>query len=226
MPSRRRRLPIPLILALFWALLAPISPDAATSQLRVTVTDQNDAPLSDAVVFITRKDGGPIAGAPLETPGVVDQESETFKPLVSAIPVGSSVIFANSDPISHHVFSFSKPKRLNVLISPRKQSKPAVFDKPGPVPLGCNIHDHMLAYIYVTPTPFFAVSRAAGSVDISGLSPGEYQLNTWHPRAPRLATTSQPLTIGAGQTEITVSLKVRPKRRLAGKRSLERRRYR
>jgi hypothetical protein len=56
-----------------------------------------------------------------------------------------------------------------------------VFDKPGVVVLGCNIHDWMVGYIYVSETPFFATTEAAGTATLEDLPPGEYSVRLWHP---------------------------------------------
>jgi hypothetical protein len=57
-----------------------------------------------------------------------------------------------------------------------------VFDRPGLVTLGCNIHDGMIGYIYVTDSPFFGRSDASGQLQLHGLPPGSYTLTAWHPQ--------------------------------------------
>jgi hypothetical protein len=57
-----------------------------------------------------------------------------------------------------------------------------VFDKPGVVALGCNIHDWMLAYVVVLPTPWFALTPANGAATIADIPPGRYRAEVWHPR--------------------------------------------
>ena len=60
-------------------------------------------------------------------------------------------------------------------------AKPVVFDKPGAVVLGCNIHDWMVGYIYVVDTPYFAKTGKAGSARLEALPAGDYQVRVWHP---------------------------------------------
>ena len=57
---------------------------------------------------------------------------------------------------------------------------PIVFDKPGVVVLGCNIHDWMIGYIYVSESPYFAKTGADGKATITGLSPRDYVVRVWH----------------------------------------------
>ena len=77
---------------------------------------------------------------------------------------GTSVAFPNSDNIRHHVYSFSLAKRFELRLYQGTQSAPVVFDSPGVVVLGCNIHDWMVGYIYVTDDSRFAVSDEHGRV--------------------------------------------------------------
>ncbi|MBF0516283.1 MAG: methylamine utilization protein, partial [Nitrospirae bacterium] len=56
-----------------------------------------------------------------------------------------------------------------------------LFDKPGVVVIGCNIHDWMKAYIYVVETPYFARSDSNGKTIINNLPAGQYDVTVWHP---------------------------------------------
>jgi hypothetical protein len=57
------------------------------------------------------------------------------------------------------------------------------FNTPGPVTLLCNVHAEMSAYVFVTETPWFAVSDREGKFAIRGVPPGKYVLRTWHEKA-------------------------------------------
>ena len=75
---------------------------------------------------------------------------------------------------------------------------PVLFDKPGVVVLGCNIHDWMVGYIYVSETPFFAKTEAAGTAAIDDLPPGEYSVRVWHPAMVRSEeSTARQITVAA-----------------------------
>jgi hypothetical protein len=63
-----------------------------------------------------------------------------------------------------------------------------VFDKPGVVVLGCNIHDSMVAWVLVVDTPYFARTDGSGVATLANLPPGDYRLRAWHsPMAEELA---------------------------------------
>ena len=80
------------------------------------------------------------------------------------------------------MYSFSPAKTFELKLYLGKPAKPVVFDKPGIVVMGCNIHDHMVAYVMVANTPWLGVSDAQGRVRLSGLPAGDYRLEYWHPR--------------------------------------------
>jgi Plastocyanin len=101
---------------------------------------------------------------------VVDQRDKQFIPYVTAVQVGTPVIFPNSDNIRHHVYSFSPAKNSRPLYS--GVPEPVVFDKVGFITLGCNIHDWMIAYVAVLPTPYFQVTRQDGHAVLKDLPPG------------------------------------------------------
>jgi hypothetical protein len=66
-----------------------------------------------------------------------------------------------------------------------------VFDKPGVVVLGCNIHDWMVGYIYVSESPYFAKTGKDGKAMIAELPPRTYAVRVWHPRLEAAEETMQ-----------------------------------
>jgi plastocyanin len=145
-------------------------------------------------IRVHKRDGKPLAGAvltlasdaqrlspiaPVST--VVDQVDLSFIPDVVIIPVGSTVSFPNSDAVSHQVYSFSSARRFQLPLYRGKPYPPVMFDKPGLVTLGCNIHDNMLAYVVVTDAPFFGRTDAKGDWVAANLPNGTYRVTVWHP---------------------------------------------
>lgn len=88
-----------------------------------------------------------------------------------------------------------------------------VFDLPGVVTLGCNIHDWMVAYVVVLTTPWFAKTGPEGTVALADLPPGRYRIEAWHPRLPKPATAEIAIAAGAAATH-EFSLTLKPDRRL------------
>jgi plastocyanin len=158
---------------------------AAADNLAVDIVDEAGRPVADAVVSVVPLDGTltqapPAPAAPPEA-RVIDQSHEMFIPLVTVIRQGGTVNFTNNDLTQHHVYSFSKAKRFQLLVRPGERSPPLSFDQAGVVAIGCNIHDGMVTYVFVTDAPFTALTHEDGHAEISGLAAGEYRVSTWHP---------------------------------------------
>lgn len=154
--------------------------------LLATVADADGRPLADAVVIAEPKGGtAPAASPSRET---IDQVDKEFIPYVKPLRVGTPVKFPNNDDIRHHVYSFSSAKTFELQLYRGTPAEPVVFDRKGIVKLGCNIHDWMLAYVYVTDAPYFGTTGPDGRVELKGLVAGAYKVRVWHPRM-KLAET-------------------------------------
>ena len=127
----------------------------------------------------------------------MDQRNEEFIPHVLAITVGTVVDFPNDDTKFHNVFSLSRVKQFDLGRYPIGHSKPVTFDKPGIVPISCDIHTHMSAYVLVFNHPYFAVADEDGRYTISGVPTGSYTLKVWSESGQADAKT---IVVAAGQT--------------------------
>jgi hypothetical protein len=147
---------------------------------------------------------------------IVDQINKEFVPYVLPVQVGSSVNFPNRDNIRHHVYSFSPTKTFELPLYSGTPATPILFDKPGVVILGCNIHDWMIGYIYVSESPYFAKTGADGKTVLADLPPGEYVVRTWHPRLEgREEATERKLTVArSGATEAVWEIGLLPDLRI------------
>lgn len=173
----------------FLLLSAPLH----AASLQAELVDNQGQPLANAVLSL-RSTVAPVV-APATA--VMDQRSQQFAPTVLAVRSGTSVAFPNSDNIRHHVYSFSPAKRFELRLYQGTPSEPVIFDTPGVVVLGCNIHDWMVGYIYVTDDPWFAVSDEQGRLSLEQLPPGAYTVSLWHPQTPDM------LPQAAGQLQLT-----------------------
>lgn len=161
--------------ALAWALVAALHAEAAG--LAVRVSDDKGGPLEDAVVWLVGK--APASQRPRRE-GAIEQVNKMFIPTVTVVQVGTAVRFPNKDEVRHHVYSFSPPKRFEIKLYIGTPADPVVFDKPGEVVLGCNIHDHMIAYVYVVDSPWFAKAGPDGVARLEDVPAGDYELHSWH----------------------------------------------
>ncbi|HEY2568049.1 MAG TPA: methylamine utilization protein [Candidatus Udaeobacter sp.] len=152
--------------------------DLLAGSLEVIVKDDKGRSVSDAVAYVAA--GGAASAAPKKQ-AVVDQRDKQFVPYVMAVQVGTAVSFPNSDNIRHHVYSFSPAKKFELPLYSGVPAEPVVFDKVGFITLGCNIHDWMIAYIAVLPTPYFQVTRQDGRAVLKDLPAGQHTVRVWHP---------------------------------------------
>jgi plastocyanin len=177
--------------------------DLMAGSLEVIVKDDKGRPVSDAVAYAA-------AGAALAAPkkqAVVDQRDKQFVPYVTAVQVGTAVIFPNSDNIRHHVYSFSPAKKFELPLYSGVPAQPVVFDKVGFITLGCNIHDWMIAYVAVLPTPYFQVTRQDGRAVLKDLPARQYTVQVWHPALKGQAEAlAQWIDVGGGTKSLLFTL--------------------
>jgi plastocyanin len=133
--------------------------------------------------------GTAVVAAPEHAAAIMDQLHMAFVPQVLVVAVGSDVTFPNNDTVSHQVYSFSAAKRFQLPLYKGAPHPPVNFDQPGLVVLGCNIHDQMVGYIYVTDAPYFGETDAQGTLRWSNLPPGRYSVTFWSPYIADAATS-------------------------------------
>ncbi|MDR5874087.1 Cupredoxin [Vreelandella gomseomensis] len=164
---------IAMLMALF-----SVSPPGLADDARISVTDADGQPLANAVVEVYfPHDASADTGVEQ-----IAQRDAAFHPEVLAIPVMSQVAFPNEDITRHHVYSFSPAKTFNLNLYLQETPPPVRFDKPGVVVLGCNIHDHMQAFVVVSEAPFHTLTDSTGQVTLPTLPPGEHRVRVWHQR--------------------------------------------
>jgi plastocyanin len=195
------------------ALLAPLAMVAHAAGLSVRIVDGHGAPVADAVVTVVSRVAAPAASAQPPRTRVIDQKNLTFVPYIEVFRPGDSVVFRNSDNTRHHVYSFSPAKAFEFVLAPGQSSAPLALDKSGVVAVGCNIHDRMIAYLYISDAPWVAQSGAEGKVSFDGLPAGAYEVRVWQPRLrpnkPDLAQTATVLADADPQT-LTFTLSLLP----------------
>jgi plastocyanin len=167
------------------AALCVLAAPARSAEVRVTVVDGSGASIAGAVVTLqpAASTQAPRRRAPAPPPSaVIDQVGQRFIPSILVVPVGTPVSFPNSDLVSHQVYSFSPAKRFQLPLYRGAAHPPVVFDAPGVVTLGCNIHDDMVAHIVVTDAPYYGLTGEDGHIGIGGIETGQYVVSVWHPR--------------------------------------------
>ena len=168
------------VAALAWLTLAGCA-HAQSARIVASVSDERGKPVVDAIVIAAPVDGVPRPPAKLREAAILQVDKE-FVPRVSVVVVGTPIAFPNNDDVRHHVYSFSPAKRFELPLYQGVPPQPVVFDKPGVVVLGCNIHDWMVAYVYVSESPYFGRTGADGRAEIDELPARAYVVRVWHPQ--------------------------------------------
>ncbi len=125
----------------------------------------------------------------------LDQKGCLYDPRVVGVQANQELLIYASDPdISHNIHPMpEKNREWNTSMPPgaaplkRKFTRPEIM-----IPVKCNVHPWMRAYIGVVRHPFFSVSGEDGSFEISGLPPGDYVIEAWH---ERYGTQEQKVTV-------------------------------
>ncbi len=143
--------------------------------------------------------------APPPDPVVLDQDGCMYKPHVLGIMVGQTLKIVSSDATTHNIHPMPKDNReWNMSQAPGAAPIEQKFARPEiMVPVKCNQHPWMRAWIGVTSNPFFAVSGGDGTFTIKGLPPGDYTIEAW---TATFGTQEQQVSVGAKETK-TVEFK-------------------
>jgi plastocyanin len=200
-------------LSILLALLSAAPADAG--DLLVQVRTASGAAVPNAVVTLY-PGGRPSPLAPERGTYQIAQRDLQFSPFVLVVPVGSDVSFPNFDDVRHHVYSFSPVRRFELRLYAREQARNVRFDRPGIVPLGCNIHDSMIAFINVVDTSFAARTDGAGQARFTAIPGSQVLVRIWHPylRAPGNQLEMRVAVPDHGTVSQAVPVNLRPPPRL------------
>ena len=165
-----------------------------------------------ANVYLYIKEGPEAAmnAAPQSTaPVVLDQVGCKYVPHVIAVMRGGTVEFRNSDGTMHNIHTMPMGNPVVDLSQGAKGApEQKKFDTPEiMMPVRCNNHPWMNAFINVSATPFFAVSDADGKFEIKGLPAGTYTLAAVH---EKMGEQTMKVTVApkeSAKAEFTYSMK-------------------
>lgn len=197
-------------MALFWLLAVAMS-GASAGKLDVRLEDTRGKPVADAVVMLWPAGGQGAVTATAPARRFIDQRKLVFMPYLRVMRPGDEVVFRNSDSTHHHVYSFSPVRKFEFVLAPGQVSPPLRLDNTGAIAVGCNIHDQMISYIYVTDAPRFAQTVGSGLATFEDVPAGDYEVRVWHPRLrPGKPQPRQAVSTGDGATAVAVRLNLLP----------------
>jgi predicted small lipoprotein YifL len=152
-------------------------------------------------VFVYVKDGADKYVFATPTDAVtLDQDGCMYKPHVLGIMVNQTLKVVTSDATTHNIHPMPKDNRdWNISQSPGAPPIEQKFARPEiMIPVKCNQHPWMRAYVGVLKNPFFAVTGSDGTFTIKGLPPGDYTIEAW---TATFGTQEQKVTVGPKETK-------------------------
>jgi plastocyanin len=224
-PLKRSKIMRLLHLTFISAMWAGLASATWAGNLQVNVIDKDGNPVPDAVVMLQPSQPG-APKTPLPVQSSISQEKMRFIPAVSLVGVGAKIRFVNNDPWEHHVrtsaagaaqFNASSNDGASLMIDGKAEGKPAksveaVFDKPGAVLLGCHLHASMRGHVYVSDSPWAAITNAEGVAQFEAAPDGAAQVKVW--QADQLIDIPQQrVTVGSVPVKTTLQLSVVPRKR-------------
>ncbi len=175
---------------LFFSRAVTAGPPEGTAQGKVTFQGKTRLPgmkLSEVVVSIedfTYSNASANGKELAATNGaVLNQKDLAFTPRVLPILAGTEVSFRNDDKVFHNIRSKSPAYQFNfgqISSSKAPNVRKIKFDKPGIVPIDCDVHSEMHAFVLVKPNPFFALADEKGLFSLQHLPAGKYKIQAWH----------------------------------------------
>ena len=184
------------------AVQAPVAgtaaPASGAQSIVGTVTTVPARAAGTAVVYLEDAGIVPSRGALAG----VDNHGMSFIPYITVVAAGGRVVFSNSDPFPHNVFSPDN-ERFNLGTVQMKGSSAHAFKTPGVYSLLCNLHPNMLGFVVVSPSSYFAKANAKGQFTIKDVPPGTYKITAW---APRLPTATQSIVVGGADVTTDFAL--------------------
>ena len=183
------------------------SADPVCAQRNPNLTTEDvvvkDGKLANVFVYIkdgTTADGKKFADLAFSTPSdavTLDQVGCHYKPHILGIQANQKLRITNSDPTQHNIHPTPR-------VNPEwNQTQPngappieKTFARPEVlIPVKCNQHPWMKAYVGVLRHPFYAISGEDGTFTLKA-PPGDYTVAAWHEKG------------GPNGTEKTMQVKV------------------
>jgi hypothetical protein len=138
-------------------------------------------------VFVYIEGAGRGTDGIAREPALLDQVNCTYVPHAVGLQVGQMLNARSSDPTLHNVHVLADRNRAtNFGLTGAGQQKQLSFAEPEFIPVKCDVHPWMLAYIGVFENPYFAVTGEDGTFELTRLPAGRFKLVAWHERYGRL----------------------------------------
>ena len=133
-------------------------------------------------------------------PATLDQKGCRYEPHVLGVMTGQPLDIVSSDNTNHNIHPMPKNNpEWNEVQGPGAPKKTKTFAREELlIPVKCNIHPWMKAYIGVVKNPFFGITGKDGTFEIKGLPPGSYTIAAWHEKYNKM---EQKVTVAAKEAK-------------------------
>ena len=186
----------------------------ANPNLMTDDTIVTDGKLANVFVYIKEGsvDGGKKVGeyawSTPTTAVTLDQKGCHYAPHVIGIQTNQKLSITNSDQTQHNIHP--TPRANPEWNQTQPNGAPPIektFARPETlIPVKCNQHPWMKAYIGVMRTPFFSVSGTNGAYEIKGVPPGKYTVVAWKEGGANGTEKTMEVTVpanGAGKADFS-----------------------
>lgn len=141
------------------------------------VVNQKNKGIKNVIVHVyTRSSGKDLPKTqPAKKTHTLANDECRFEPHVVIAQTGDTLKITNPDPIGHNAnLNFIRNTAQNLMI-PSGQEKDIALkeEEPAPIPVDCNIHPWMRAYVVALDHPYGAISDENGALEIKGLPAGQ-----------------------------------------------------
>ncbi len=169
----------------------PVYPEA--------VVVNSNGTLRNVLVHIKSGLEGKSFAAP-DQPATLDQNGCMYKPHVVGMQAGQLLKVVTSDNTTHNIHPLPKVNReWNVSQPPGADPIMRAFSRPETsIPVKCNQHPWMRAYIHVLSDPFYAVTGEDGAFKLENVPPGTYVIETVQ---EQYGANTQNVTLGPKETK-------------------------
>lgn len=159
-----------------------------------------DGALANVVVYVKGGNLEKYRFAVPPQPVVVDQRGCMYEPHVVALMINQKLEVKNDDQATHNVHALptdnpewneSQPIGAQPIIQTFAQPEMAI-------PIRCNVHPWMKAYVFVFKYPYYAVTGEDGTFKIKDLPSGTYTLEVWQ---EKYGVEDQTVTIGPRESK-------------------------
>lgn len=163
-----------------------------------TVVVNDNKTLRNTFVYV--KSGLPAQSWPTPTQAVVlDQQGCEYHPHILGVQTGQTIAIRNSDGLLHNVNAKPTVNRGFNTGQPTNMTTNKTFTSAEVmIPVTCEVHGWMEAYIAVLDHPYYAVTGPDGSFRIENLPPGTYTIEAWH---EKYGTKTAQVTVAAKETK-------------------------